>query len=120
MTYSRKPIPARVKAQVATSGTCDNRPDQPAVGCKGYICPMWRLNEGFFDEAGFQIDHKVEVKHGGTNDPANLQALCPSCHSVKTKRCAKQKWAFTSEEIDGGSAHMALESNSKKRKRTED
>lgn len=70
---------------------------------------MWLLNQGSFDEAGFQIDHIIEVKHGGTNDPSNLQALCPSCHAVKTKRCAQQKWDFTSAEIDAGRAYIDID-----------
>ena len=39
-----------------------------------------------FDESGYQIDHIVELRHGGSNDTSNLQALCPACHSVKTSR----------------------------------
>jgi predicted HNH restriction endonuclease len=37
------------------------------------------------------------------NHISNLQALCPNCHAVKTKRFMKQKKIFTSEEIDFGS-----------------
>jgi 5-methylcytosine-specific restriction endonuclease McrA len=29
-------------------------------------------------------DHIVEVRDGGTHDPANGQALCDSCHRKKT------------------------------------
>jgi hypothetical protein len=76
---------------------------------------MWKSNGGYFDESGFQIDHIVEVKHGGGNELVNLQMLCPSCHSVKTKRCAQQNWEFTSGEIDFGRAKM--ETNERKRKR---
>jgi 5-methylcytosine-specific restriction endonuclease McrA len=62
-----------------------------------------------FDESGMQIDHIIEVKHGGTNEITNLQALCPCCHAVKTRRCAKQSWTFTSPEIDSGRAHMVID-----------
>lgn len=31
-----------------------------------------------------QVDHIVRVIDGGTNDPANLQALCVECHAIKT------------------------------------
>lgn len=34
----------------------------------------------------YQIDHITPVALGGTNDEANLQALCPNCHSAKTQR----------------------------------
>ena len=75
---------------------------------------MWQLQSGYFDESGFQIDHIVEVKHGGTNEITNLQMLCPSCHSVKTKRCAVQKWDFNSIEIDAGRAHMEISNKKQK------
>jgi 5-methylcytosine-specific restriction endonuclease McrA len=39
-----------------------------------------------FDEAGYDIDHITELRNGGSNDISNLQALCPTCHRVKTSR----------------------------------
>ena len=108
----RKVITADIRNQVLLRNQCANHPGNPAPGCKNYICPMWRTNNGYFDESGKQIDHIVEVTHGGTNDLSNLQALCPCCHAVKTKRCAKQNWEFTSEEIDFGREKMDI---SKKR-----
>ena len=48
-----------------------------------YTCPM---NNEPFDESGYDIDHIVELRSGGTNDISNLQALCPACHRVKTSR----------------------------------
>lgn|GEM_PF-5418039 len=30
-----------------------------------------------------QLDHRIPVSRGGTNDPSNLQALCPSCNAKK-------------------------------------
>ena len=110
---SRKSIPSSVKSQLNFK-QCANNPLSPAPGCKGYICPMWKCNEGLFDESGSEIDHIVEVTHGGTNELSNLQVLCPSCHSVKTKRCAKQNWKFTSDEIDFGCAKMELCSKRKR------
>ncbi len=48
-----------------------------------YTCPiLGRL----FDEAGYDIDHVLPLADGGSNDVSNLQALCPSCHRVKTAR----------------------------------
>ena len=101
-----------------TRNQCDNKPDSPGIGCKGYSCPLWKCNNGLFDESGREIDHIIEVKHGGTNELTNLQLLCPCCHSVKTKRCAKQKWNFTSEEIDTGCGFMEIEQRPKKRHRS--
>jgi DNA-directed RNA polymerase subunit E'/Rpb7 len=65
-------------------------------------------------ESGKEIDHIVEVTHGGTNDINNLQVLCPCCHSVKTKRCAKQKWDFNSIEIDNGVGHTETDTKRKR------
>lgn len=48
-----------------------------------YTCPMGGKP---FDESGYDIDHIKELRHGGSNDSSNLQALCPSCHRVKTTR----------------------------------
>ena len=82
-----------------------------AASVQDYQCP---LKGEPFDESGYEIDHIIEVTHGGSNDLDNLQLLCPCCHSVKTKRCAKQKWQFTSDEIDDGRSFMDID---KKRKR---
>lgn len=48
-----------------------------------YTCPI--LGK-LFDEAGYDIDHVLALADGGSNDISNLQALCPSCHRVKTAR----------------------------------
>lgn len=42
--------------------------------------PICRLCGGSAD----QVDHIVPLRAGGTNDRANLQPLCASCHSTKT------------------------------------
>jgi 5-methylcytosine-specific restriction endonuclease McrA len=113
----RRIISLDIRKELLNKEVCDNRPEKPAVGCKGYLCPLWKSNGGFFDESGKQIDHIVEFCHGGTNDIFNLQVLCPCCHAVKTKRAQTQKWDFTSVQIDNGSAHMQIE-NQVKRKRS--
>lgn len=35
-------------------------------------------------DATFEIDHIIELQHGGTNDVSNLMALCRNCHGKKT------------------------------------
>jgi len=112
----RKVISTSVRDELLRSNQCANIPNLFALGCKDYICPMWKSNSGFFDESGFQIDHIVEVTHGGGNTIDNLQLLCPSCHAVKTKRCSKQKWNFTSSEIDDGCSFMEDDIPSKKKR----
>jgi len=105
---NRKSIPASVKHMLLEQKQCSNHPEHFAVGCKDYICPMWIAYGGYFDESGYQIDHIIEVTHGGGNNIENLQLLCPSCHAVKTKRASRQKWSFDSVEIDSGVAHMDI------------
>jgi hypothetical protein len=34
--------------------------------------------------AWYEIDHIIELEHGGTNDITNLVALCRECHGEKT------------------------------------
>ncbi len=53
-----------------------------------YSCPLWERenNKGSFGEEKYNIDHVIEVADGGNDDLDNLQALCLSCHAVKTKR----------------------------------
>ena len=53
-----------------------------------YNCPLWqnKTRNGNFGEEGYQIDHIVEHSISKDDKPENLQALCLSCHAVKTKR----------------------------------
>ncbi len=32
----------------------------------------------------YEVDHKLALFQGGTNDESNLVALCPNCHRLKT------------------------------------
>ncbi|WP_228002152.1 HNH endonuclease [Nocardia australiensis] len=36
-------------------------------------------------DAGYQVDHIINVRRGGTGDDTNLQVLCDHCHEVKTR-----------------------------------
>lgn len=81
-------VTAAVKKRVAGKQrfTC-------AANVSDYTCP---LGGNPFDEAGYEIDHIVELCNGGTNDESNLQALCLMCHRVKSNRnSTKQKKAPT-------------------------
>tara|TARA_Y100000741_G_scaffold308906_1_gene252154 strand:- start:252 stop:818 length:567 start_codon:yes stop_codon:yes gene_type:complete len=35
-------------------------------------------------KATFEIDHKIDLRYGGTNHIDNLEALCAECHKEKT------------------------------------
>ena len=34
---------------------------------------------------GYDLDHKIALELGGTDDDENLQILCDMCHALKTK-----------------------------------
>lgn len=44
------------------------------------------MKQGIFNEAGYEIDHIKEFSISHDNSEENLQALCPICHSFKTKK----------------------------------
>lgn len=46
----------------------------------------WKCNNCMIQLPGyFDIDHKIALCNGGTNDRGNLQALCVSCHAKKSR-----------------------------------
>ena len=49
-------------------------------------CPCHRLDNGIFQESGFEIDHfPVALIDGGSDNVVNLRAVCPCCHSRATR-----------------------------------
>ena len=115
-TYKRKYIDAHTRKVFDQNKYCANRPSNPALGCRDYLCPLWLAGRcGEFDESGKQIDHIVEYCEEQNNNIDNLQALCPNCHAVKTKRYMMQnkpvdKPRLNSVELHQGGAWMDLES----------
>ena len=87
-----------------------------AASVKDYKCLLWIVNEGTFDEAGYEFDHIDEYCISKDNSETNIQALCPNCHAVKTKRFLKNKNTFTTTEMNGGACFMDIVIDSKKRK----
>jgi hypothetical protein len=65
---------------------CANSPSTNVI--KNYNCPLWQNKgrQGSFGEEGYQIDHIIEHSLTQNDNESNLQALCLSCHSVKTRR----------------------------------
>ena len=88
MAIMRKNLSEGIKKLVAgrQQYRCANSPRSSII--KNYNCPLWEIKTryGSFGEEGYEIDHIKEVSKGGSNDLYNLQALCLSCHSVKTRR----------------------------------
>lgn len=108
MAIMRKNLSEGIKKLVAGKQQyrCANRPRSGII--KNYNCPLWNIKErnGSFGEEGYEIDHIKEVSRGGSNDMNNLQALCLSCHSVKTRRFVSIKPEKKKEE------EMLLDKNS--------
>ena len=49
----------------------------------------------------YDVDHITPLHMGGTDDPDNLQALCPACHRRKTEREACMQVAVSGSEVTG-------------------
>ena len=66
---------------------CNNKPGSKLKGIRDYKCPLWKDedNKGTFDISGYEIDHIKEWSISNDDSLDNLQALCISCHKVKTK-----------------------------------
>ena len=112
----RKHISNKIKETIVMNqnNKCANNPCNPAANLTGYTCLLWQCNYGKFDESGYQIDHIVEYCDEQNNNITNLQALCPNCHAVKTKRYMTQKKPvdkprLTSDELSRGGAYMDVE-----------
>jgi HNH endonuclease len=70
----------------ATSGTTKEKRNVTGLTKKRVAASQeWRCGacKELLDET-YEVDHKVALFNGGTNDPANLVALCPHCHRKKT------------------------------------
>lgn len=68
---------------------CANKPKSKLLGLEDYMCPLWKRkdkNAGCFDQSGYEIDHIKEFSLTHDDNNKNLQALCKSCHTVKTKK----------------------------------
>ena len=86
------------------------------INLHDYKCLVWFCYDGTFDESGYDFDHIDEHCINGDNTISNIQALCPNCHRVKTKRFMKQKQDFTTSQLAIGQQHMDTDEKPKKRK----
>jgi 5-methylcytosine-specific restriction endonuclease McrA len=85
---------------------CANNPTNPSINLSKYKCPMWILYNGKFDDSGYEFDHIEEFSITKNNNIDNFQALCPSCHSYKTKIWNKKGRKYTSKDIERGCEPM--------------
>lgn len=102
---------------VEQDNKCANSPTKPAINLADYKCLLWKYGDGVFDEAGYAIDHIDEYCKTRNSDRSNLQALCPNCHAVKTRRFQKNKKLYTSTELSVGRALMVIDTIKKNKKR---
>jgi len=89
---------------------CANKINSHVV--KNYNCPLWENKErqGSFGEEGYQIDHIIEHSISKNDTQENLQALCLSCHSVKTRRFMIQtEDKIVSEQSDSKQSEKVYE-----------
>jgi 5-methylcytosine-specific restriction endonuclease McrA len=43
--------------------------------CQKYLCDV------------FEVDHSILLSKGGSNEPSNIQLLCPNCNKIKGNKC---------------------------------
>ncbi len=75
----RRSIPSALRSSIF------ERDNKTCVGIDKFACP-WKKIAIPIPESQLDIDHKIAICLGGTNDASNLQLLCKSCHAEKTKR----------------------------------
>jgi len=74
-----------VASAVATAGTKEKRNVSALLKKKIAASQEWKCGtcKKILDET-YEVDHRVALFQGGTNEPENLVALCPHCHRLKT------------------------------------
>ena len=76
-----KPQTRRMLNSGGTGKRCVSETKKKYVAAKqGWKCNMCnqQLNHTF------QVDHKIDLQFGGSNEVSNLAALCNNCHAEKT------------------------------------
>ena len=83
MNQSREQASIR---KIETSGTKSNKRSVSETK-KKYVASQqnWTCNKCNQKlNHTFEVDHKVRLEYGGTNEVSNLEALCRECHGQKT------------------------------------
>lgn len=65
---------------IATKRSVSESRKKMIAASQGWKCGNCKEQLDF----NYQIDHKVRLEYGGSNEPQNLTALCPNCHTKKT------------------------------------
>jgi len=96
---------------------CANNAHYPSINLSDYSCLLWRYQDGTFDQSGYEFDHIDEYSITNNNTLENIQALCPMCHSVKTKKFKNNRNFFTSTELANGAGMMEVDKVVKKKRK---
>lgn len=74
----------------------DRDKDRPNAAARGYDHAWRKLRDQILARDKWcrwckrkrarHVDHIVSKRKGGSDDPSNLQGLCPDCHNLKTRR----------------------------------
>lgn len=92
----RQPISKQTKDLILT------RQDNKCATIPDFQCPLYaHSGSGLFSINNYEIDYIIEWCIAQTNCLHNLQALCPICHTEKTKRFIARGKQFIENEKYG-------------------
>ena len=80
-----KQVLTTVGGGVGSGGTKEKRNVSGLMKKKVAASQGWKCGQckSLMDET-YEVDHRVALFNGGSNDESNLVALCPHCHRKKT------------------------------------
>ena len=86
-TIGEEQITPQMKRMINSGGGGSSRSVSETK--KKYVASQQEWKCGHCHEplkATFQVDHKVDLRYGGSNHVSNLVALCCECHATKTMK----------------------------------
>jgi 5-methylcytosine-specific restriction protein A len=84
--YSNSNEPIGLVRKLETSGKKSNKRSVSETK-KKYVASLqnWKCKHCQAQlTAWFEVDHKIRLEYGGSNEVSNLEALCRECHGKKT------------------------------------
>ncbi len=88
-----KPATNKPRSRAGGSASHSRQPERQAVPKKvrfevmqrdGFSCRL--CGRGQVEGVKLQLDHRIPISRGGTNDLSNLQTLCEDCNQGKSNR----------------------------------
>ena len=80
MNSNRVKVNQKGGSTIATKRSVSESRKKMIAASQGWKCSHCREQLDY----NYQIDHKIRLEYGGSNEPSNLTALCPNCHTKKT------------------------------------